>query len=264
MTFVSRKQWGAKPPKDETPTKISLGQARGMAVHYEAVDRAGVKHEHCDDIVRGIQDFHQKARRWNDIAYSFLVCRHGYVYEGRGWGIRTAANGTNDSNAAFHAVCFMDDDQPGTQDATPEALSALALVIRECREKGWGSEVKPHSAFKPTSCPGNELRAWIARRGFDAPCPAPHPSKSEKTPPARPQSAKTPSWYKRVLRIEKDKPFIKGNDVVNVQRRLKARESGLYDYDVASKVRGFQELHGLAVDGVVGPKTAAKLVEVFG
>lgn len=263
MTFVSRKEWGAKPPKDQ-PTKINLGQARGMAVHYEAVDRAGVKHERCDDIVRAIQRFHQETRGWDDIAYSFLVCRHGFVYEGRGWGVRTAANGTNDGNAAFHAVCFMDDDQPGTQDATPEALCALALVIRECRQKGWGAEVKPHSAFKSTTCPGNELKTWIRDRGFDTPPPAPQPRAAEKTPPVRHQSAKTPSWYKRVLRIVPDKPFIKGNDVVNVQRRLKARESGLYDFDIASKVRGWQELQGLEPDGVVGPKTAAKLVEVFG
>lgn len=263
MKFVSRKDWGARPRVGEA-TPLNLGQVRGMAVHYEGADRSLTKHDRCDDVVRGIQNLHLDEREWADIAYSFLVCRHGVIYEGRGWGVRTAANGTNEGNACFHAVCYLDDDKPDTKDVTPEALVALAEVIAECRKRGYGSEVKPHRAFKATSCPGEELTAWVARRGYDTPSRGKDTGNPPRGPQKGAQGPRTPSWYKRVLRITPDKPFIKGNDVVCVQRRLKARESGLYDFDVASKVRGFQTLHGLTPDGVVGPITASKLAEVYG
>lgn len=263
MKIVSRKNWGAQPPKDP-PTKLSLGQVRGMAVHYEGADRSLTAHDKCDDVVRGIQEDHQETRGWDDIAYSFLVCRHGYVYEGRGWGVRTAANGTDDGNACFHAVCYLDDDAPDVKDVTPEALVALSEVIAECRKRGFGSEVKPHRAFKPTSCPGEELTAWVARRGYETPPECDPTGKGVRGPQRGTQGPRTPSWYKRVLRVVDGKRLTKGNDVVNVQRRLKAREDGLYGPNTAAKVRGFQKLHGLTPDGVVGPLTAAKLAEVYG
>jgi peptidoglycan recognition protein LE len=36
-------------------------------------------------MVRNIQTYHIESRRWEDIAYNFLVGCDGSVYEGRGW-----------------------------------------------------------------------------------------------------------------------------------------------------------------------------------
>jgi murein L,D-transpeptidase YcbB/YkuD len=269
LDYVKRAQWGARPPRSKRRTYLSKAAAKGMGAHYEAVDREGIEHGDCIKVVQGIQRYHQDNRGWDDIAYSFLVCRHGRIWEGRGWGVRTAANGTSAANDAYHAVCYMDDDTPGIHDVTPEALSALTVVIEEGQKLGWGADVKPHSHFKRTACPGDELRYWIAMEGWKKPQKAPesgatpsqgcYPSGGASGPHS---GTHAPSWYRRVLRVQN--PMLRGSDVAHVQRVLKADADGIYGPATEAKVRGFQRLHGLTADGVVGPKTASKLAEVYG
>jgi peptidoglycan hydrolase-like protein with peptidoglycan-binding domain len=252
VDYVSRAAWGGSNP-EKTPTRLVPGSQRGIAVHYEGRDSEGQGHDACDERVRAIQRFHMRDRGWNDIAYSWLVCRHGVIFEGRGWGIRTAANGTNEGNATFHAVCYLDDDAAAVQDVTPEGYSGLTSVIAECRSKGLGSEVKPHSYFKATACPGNELRAWVAAGGYNAPPPVPAPP-----PPPRPAPS-TPGWYRRML--QHVRPNMRGDDVKVVQRKVRTTADGIFGPNTEKKVRGYQAAHGLAVDGIVGPKTATHMGE---
>jgi len=42
---------------------------------------------------------------WNDIAYSFLVCEDGRVYEGRGWNVEGAH--TLGYNTIALGICFI-------------------------------------------------------------------------------------------------------------------------------------------------------------
>lgn len=63
-----------------------------------------------------------------------------------------------------------------------------------------------------------------------------------------------PAWFERDLT-----DGIAGADVRIVQRKVKAPVTGVYDVSTAAAVRGFQLVHGLEGDGVVGAKTAAKL-----
>jgi hypothetical protein len=94
---------------------------------------------------------------------SHLVCRHGYAFVGRGFGVRTAANGTNESNDHYFAVCFLGDDSKGRADVTPEARRALQQLIAEYRRRyPRARQVRPHSDFVATQCPGDELRALIS------------------------------------------------------------------------------------------------------
>jgi hypothetical protein len=102
-------------------------------------------------------------RKWSDIAYSYLVCKHGHIFEGRGLGIRTAAQGTNSGNTSYHAVCFLGDDSKNRDDVTDAGRNALADAIDMCNGWGNGKEVRPHSFFHSTGCPGDQLRAWITQ-----------------------------------------------------------------------------------------------------
>ncbi|GAA2084143.1 hypothetical protein GCM10009759_02950 [Kitasatospora saccharophila] len=68
----------------------------------------------------------------------------------------------------------------------------------------------------------------------------------------------TPRWPGRYLRVQT--PLLHGDDVLMWQRRLAARgwsigADGWYGPDSARVCRAFQQRHGLAVDGVVGPAT---------
>lgn len=162
VTVVDRAGWGALPPRCQTP--LDRAAQRGTALHYTAsqADMVPGHHPGCYQRVLGIQAFHQTTRGWCDIAYSYVVCLHGAVFTCRGRGVRTAAQGTTQGNDAYHAVAFLGTDRAGRADVTPVARRALRWAIGWCNAWAGAAEVRPHSFFHPTACPGDELRAWLA------------------------------------------------------------------------------------------------------
>lgn len=130
-----------------------------MGVHWEGPAIGSPPPDRCDDLVRGIQNYHMNVRKWEDIAYSFMVCPHGMVFQGRGWGSRSAANGTEYGNTHFHAVCYLGGiGDPFTQ----VAKNAMCELINEGRRKYPSAfAIRPHSTFKSTDCPGNVIRSWL-------------------------------------------------------------------------------------------------------
>lgn len=65
------------------------------------------------------------------------------------------------------------------------------------------------------------------------------------------------TWYTRELSLEA--PPMHGQDVVRLQRLLRARLTGRYDEATAARVRGWQALHGLPVTGTVDTATASSI-----
>lgn len=127
-------------------------------------------HSTCDDRLRTIQNYHMDHQGWVDIAYSFVVCPHGYTFEGRGWGKRTAANGTNACNDAYHAVCYLGGDGDAF---TSDAKLQFVSVRDEWNQRyGRTAQVIPHSACLSTACPGPVIREWISS-GMGGVVPAP-------------------------------------------------------------------------------------------
>jgi len=66
---------------------------QGLVVHYDGTDQglAGKSHQACREYWKNTRKFHVNSRGWADIAYSFAVCPHGIVMEGRGWQRQQAA-----------------------------------------------------------------------------------------------------------------------------------------------------------------------------
>lgn len=179
IQFVSREEWGGVQPA----TSTRLPTVQGVAFHWEGPKMGTPVADKCDDHIRGIQRFHMKSRAWSDIAYNFIVCPHGKVYVGRGWGIRSAANGTNYGNDSFHAVCYLGGvDDPFT-DAAKEAF--ITVVLESRRRYPKGKDVRPHSYFKATACPGDVIRGWVRTNPFSSATPPP-------VPPAPPAPAPVP------------------------------------------------------------------------
>jgi hypothetical protein len=179
MQLVSRDAWGARAPRNRT--SLHRSEQRGTGVHYSgSAAESTADHGLCDNVVRSIQRFHMDSRGWSDIAYSYLVCIHGAVFEGRGRGVRTAANGTNAGNDGYHAVCFLGGDAIGRDDVSDAGRAAIADAVHHCNAWAGVDEVRPHSFFKATGCPGAELRAWIAA-GMPVAEPSP-PVEDDMTP----------------------------------------------------------------------------------
>lgn len=186
MPIVRRAEWGAKPSKH---TLVRITQTDGVKVHYEGApvpESVGRDHSTCDDHMRALQASHlaNTKENYSDIAYNYVVCPHGYAYEGRGAGFKTGANGNSTLNANHYAVCGM----VGTSGVThPTDAMKLGILeaIRELREKGGaGREIKGHKDGYATSCPGPDLYAWVQS---GAPAPGGQP-----TPPVQPKPNPNP------------------------------------------------------------------------
>lgn len=162
VTLVDRAGWGARPAR--CSAQLEKAAQEGTALHYTAslADMVPGHHPGCYQRVAGIQAFHQTTRGWCDVAYSYLVCQHGGVFEGRGVGVRTAGQGTTPGNDAYHAVAFLGTDRPGRADVTGLARAGLRWAVEHCNAWSGAGLVRPHSWFHPTACPGDELRAWLA------------------------------------------------------------------------------------------------------
>lgn len=171
MTLVTREQWGARPPAGSINT-ISA-HPLGVAVHYEAVNVGNATHVTCEQRVREIQSFHMGLRGWSDIAYNYLACQHGYLYEGRGTGKGSAANGTTQANLDYYAVCGL----IGPTDVpTPQLVTAIGDGINLCRAASAGNLVVGHRDLFATACPGAALYKLVQGKqwsGFVTPAPAP-------------------------------------------------------------------------------------------
>lgn len=245
-TFVSRGQWGARAPRSRT--KIG-SPVKGVALHWEGPGMGTFQHATCAAKVRGIQNFHMDGRGWADIAYNFVVCPHGYVYEGRGIGVRSAAQGTNDGNAYYYAICGLwGSGDPFTNEGKLGYLEAMA----RCRRAGAGAEVRPHRSFHATACPGDACTQWIA-----AGCPSPvAPTPPDPTPtPIPPTPTPVPDDFKEKVMA---KPTLKlgstGQDVRIMQGLLAAHAEDLAIWFSTNNLDNW-------VDGNFGPNTEYALKE---
>lgn len=181
MKLVSRAQWGARAyrtPNGATPYSRAR---RGVKLHYLGSAYTDRTHEMCDDYVRQIQAQHMDGNGWSDIGYSFVVCTHGSVYEGRGLRRRNSANGSTSLNEQDYAVCLLVGSS-GLTKPTDAQLSGARDAIDHCRTQGpAGTWLGGHRDGYATSCPGDAVYAWVKK---GAPRPAGDGPKPGATAPA--------------------------------------------------------------------------------
>ncbi|MFV2172468.1 N-acetylmuramoyl-L-alanine amidase [Actinomadura sp. LOL_016] len=233
MDIISRKEWGARAPRSRSTTTWS--QRSEFVVHYSEGPTSQTP--------RQIQNFHMDGNGWSDVGYNFLVDTGGRVYEGRGWLVVGAhATGHNTSGIG---VCFIGRDG----DATDAARSSIRALYDEAnRRAGRTLARRGHRDVGSTSCPGDELYAWV-RAGMPA---------GPVKPPA-PGGGSAPRWPGRYLT---QPPMMSGSDVRTWQARMRERGwrldvDGVYGARSEEVCRAFQREKGLPVDGIVGPATWA-------
>jgi hypothetical protein len=177
--YVSRAAWGAKRPLSR-PTVLLASRVDTIVYHYTAAGSdEQADHKNCAGRVRGVQAFHQNVRGWNDIAYNFLTCKHGYIFEGRGIENKSAATGAENSHTL--AVCFLGDDTVGRDDVTVAGRQALVEITRWIRQRRPAvTGYKGHRDYMATSCPGNELYSYIHSKVFAAQVAADEKAKLRK------------------------------------------------------------------------------------
>jgi hypothetical protein len=161
--FISKEAWGANPSKEATEDSHPIGSTLGVTLHWEGPHMGPFDHSQCAGKVRGIERFHEYGRGWGDVAYNLLVCPHGYVFEGRGVGVTSAANGDTQSNADWYAVCYLGGENDGF---TEEGKAAFTFAVQLLRRNGAGPKVNGHRDHKATTCPGPLVYAWLQTADF--------------------------------------------------------------------------------------------------
>lgn len=161
MDLVRRAGWGARPPRFPGGVIEYEGKRRGVKVHYLGAPYENRDHSQCPAYIRGIQDRHMDVNGWSDIGYSFMVCTHGTVYEGRGLRRRNSANGNTFLNNQDYAVLLLVGSS-GLTRPTPAQLNGGRDAIDYCRAEGpAGRWVGGHRDGYATECPGDILTTWV-------------------------------------------------------------------------------------------------------
>lgn len=163
MKFVSRREWGARYAQGSGSIP---GPIYGVTLHWEGPHMGDWPHSQCARKVKTIERFHAVTRGWSGIAYTAVVCPHGYVFEGRGVGVRSAANGTSNigGNDHWYAVCYLGGEGDGL---TAAGKQGYADAIAWLRNNGAGHKVNGHRDHHPTECPGDQIYHWLNRADFD-------------------------------------------------------------------------------------------------
>ncbi|GFH38923.1 LysM peptidoglycan-binding domain-containing protein [Streptomyces pacificus] len=177
MKLISRAEWGARPYRTPSGATPYSRARRGVKVHYLGTVYEDRPHTACAAYVLKIQTSHMDGNGWSDIGYSFVVCTHGSVFEGRGLKRRNSANGNTSLNEQDYAVLLLVGSSGLTQ-PTDAQLHGGRNAIDYCREHGpAGDWLGGHRDGYATACPGDALYAWV-RKGAPRPdCPqAPTPT----------------------------------------------------------------------------------------
>lgn len=175
MQFVTRAQRGAPTPKRPL-TRIA--RARGTKVHYEgtyvpASLAAADQHHRCAEHVNQIEISHlnHPTEDYSAIAYTAMVCPHGWVFEGRGAHYLTGANGPGLNQDHYAVAALL--GSTGLTEPPTAMLHGLRDAIEWLRRDGdAGAEVAGHRDGYATSCPGEPLYRWV-KAGAPRPGTAP-------------------------------------------------------------------------------------------
>ncbi|MHC0432164.1 peptidoglycan recognition protein family protein [Streptomyces sp. O3] len=163
----------------------------GVFIHYIGSRLPFITNSETDCRKKIASMFPDHYKETGDIDYNFLVCPHGYVYEGRGYQ-RGEANGGEEidvdgrsvgRNTGFYSIQGM---LTIYGEPTTAMLKSMRSLIAHLRyelpnHRKAGPKIFPHSANGfPTECPGDALRKY-ARNGSDIDPeplskPAPEPS----------------------------------------------------------------------------------------
>lgn len=268
LKLVTREQWGARPRK-----YINRGELSAESTcHWEGptIKVAGQltwDHSKCASLVRGIQNFHMDGRGWSDIAYNFLVCPHGYTFEGRGLNVVNGANGTNTGNRTSHTVCCIAGEGNPFPEAEKYGFKETVKYI-DANTKAPGT-CKGHRDWKSTACPGEARYKWV-HAGMPV----------GNAPPTAPSKPTTPAGHKHVgypggvFMVKK--PLMKHAFIKTIQHITRAAgcgptdkqggEDGAYGNATKAAVECWQRkigFTGRAVDGKWGPGTQKRTDAIF-
>lgn len=242
-SVLNRAQWGAAAPQGNL-TPWPDHQPSGHTLHWEGAG-GNSDHGQCAGEVRSIQRYHFSTG-YSDIAYNWIVCVHGVIFEGRPVGHAQSA-AQRSGNPLRVAICYMAGPRFTFSPAAQAAFHWLITVWDPAgsRGKAIGHRDEPSCS---TSCPGPEIEGDVSKL---ATAVSPHPVPSPPPPPLPRTGVSHPTLS--VGRV--------GPAIGELQRKLNGvtgthlAVDGSFGVNTRAALENFQRYFHLAVDGVAGPNT---------
>lgn len=164
-TYLARTAWRARLARPG-PGPLHVDQVDGVALHWPGMADPLDSFTDVAAALRGWQSYHLDDKGWSDIAYQVAVDQAGRAWTLRGLRTKSGANGDAEMNDRYGAILLI--VAPGEQ-PSPALLATTRAVITDFRRLYPGANaIRPHSAVRPepTDCPGDAIRAAIARGDF--------------------------------------------------------------------------------------------------
>lgn len=157
--IYDRTEWGARPARAVT-TQPTIKEV--FFHHSESADAAKISSvKQMISAVRNIQDYHMDVKRWNDIAYHFIVFqpdgnhRHATAFRGRPTFEVPAAQLNH--NTMTLAICvYGDGNREQLSDHTVYAIESLVRTYAP-----HAVAIGGHRDVVATECPGDRFYAWL-------------------------------------------------------------------------------------------------------
>nr|CAI5819937.1 unnamed protein product [Callosobruchus analis] len=151
--IISRKEWGAAPPKSVKPLEVNPPPY--VLIHHSATPIC-TSEDACKRSVRSIQRYHMENNGWEDIGYNFMIGGDGNIYECRGWGVHGAHDPRHNSKSI--GIClFGNFEETKPLDAQLKALKKLISCAASTNKVTQDYRIIGHKQSKPTLCPGKSL-----------------------------------------------------------------------------------------------------------
>ena len=256
VQVIERKDIGLLEPK----SRSKFGKTPvGLAWHWEGGGTPEATLEDSKKTLRSIQASHlaNKSQGYVDIAYCIGFDSLGNIFELRGWDVQGGANGTTSGNADFVSVVYLS----GPGEPFTEAAKEAARTIRGiANQKGIGSDNQPHSHFKATSCPGDEIRNFIKNLEGNTSVPAPVPTPQPSVPSWGGFPLPSGHYFGVLNRDDNHNHSGYGNPtdqgyIKMIQREVSVPDDGLYGPQTEGAVINYQKARGLVADGLFGEKS---------
>ena len=177
------------------------------------------------------------ANGWAGIGYHYFVRKNGTIYKGRPDDMVGAHAGNNNSDSI--GICFEGNFDKEQMNDTQKEIGRQ--LVAELKEKYSIEKIQKHSDVNATGCPGKNFPFDYIAGQPTAKC---------------------------ALNIRQLEEGMSGEDVKSLQGALNGRGyvcgnvDGIFGQRTKTAVKNYQSNKGLASDGIVGPNTWKKLLEV--
>ena len=181
IDIIPAEKWGRNVIGN--PTKLRDSSIVELTVHYTGAPSVKVLKSRVPSYIKGTELGHQR-KKSSTIAYNLIIDKWGRIWEGRGLGLRNAANGTysNSSSVSVLLLVGVNDNEP-----TLEMVSSLQNLYKFlCARYSKKLDVRPHQYHKPTACPGPAVLRLISSGRIQGDVAVSQPAKPAAPTPVAP------------------------------------------------------------------------------